>query len=569
MRLSPWGCAVVLLCALPLGAQESAATTQVLHVDSRLVVVDVTVTDSHGAPVHSLPKSAFKLTESGHAQVLSGVEEHTAPRSPDAAKALPLQPGVFSNVVSATPESAPPTILLIDFLNTPLSSQGWVKEKLLEYLRTAPSNGRTAICVLNTRLVMLQNLTSDPTLLRAALEKAQPRASSTGNGDVDRAFDKTQIPEEARDAFRENPAWTEINEHQRADVSLQGFHQLALYLAGIPGRKNLIWFSSAFPLNLLPRWNRSRGDTQWEKEYRETVDLLTRSRVAIYPVDSRGIEIAPLVTSSRSRTAVDFSDVNVETQSAMMEIADDTGGKAFLNTNGIAQAVANVVAAGSEYYTLTYVPTDAEAHGEYRPIHVEVTPSNGYKLSYRRGYDAVVADHAVKAEAKEVADSTVKAAAAFLAPPSTQIGFFARVLPVGGGEVGASLRQATDSGRRGPRNGPIEDAEGGEGRRYRIEYSTDLSNLTITSGEDGKHMAHVEFLALAYDAQGRVLRSYSRPLHMTWTAEQFSTAVQHGARYAQEINLPGDGAITLRLFVHDLTSDHLGSLDVPASALKR
>ena len=555
MRLSLWGCAVVFLVALPVGAQEPAATTPVLHVSSRLVVVDVTVTDSHGAPVHSLPKSAFRLTESGKGQVLANVEEHTAPKKAVVASAPVLQPGVFSNVVSVAPDSSTPTILLLDFVNIPLTSQGWVRAKLLDYLRNAPANQRTAICVLNTKLVMLQNFTSDPALLLAALERAKPQAAAMGNGDVERAFDKTQIPEEALDAYRENPAFTDINEHQRADVSLQAFHQLALYLAGIPGRKNLIWFSAAFPLNLLPRWNRNRGDTNWEKEYRETVDLLARSRVAIYPVDARGIETAPLVTSSRSRTAIDFSDVNVETQAAMMEMADDTGGKAFLNTNGIAEAVADVVAVGSDYYALTYVPALGKARDDYRAIHVDVDAPGGAKLSYRRGYYATPSDGAVEAAGKEEGVSTVQAASSYLAPPATQIPFFAHVVATPASVVKVAEAQH-------------QELAAAHNRRYDIEYSTELRNLTVISTPEGLHTAHVEFLALAYDAQGRIVRSYSRPVHITWTAEQFAAAEQHGARYQQQISLPADGATTLRLFIHDLATNHIGSLDVPAAALK-
>ena len=38
----------------------------------------------------------------------------------------------------------------------------------------------------------------------------------------------------------------------RVKTTLEAFQDLAGYLAGIPGRKNVIWFSSAFPLVLFP-----------------------------------------------------------------------------------------------------------------------------------------------------------------------------------------------------------------------------------------------------------------------------------------------------------------------------
>ena len=35
--------------------------------------------------------------------------------------------------------------------------------------------------------------------------------------------------------------------NQRVGMTLQALQILARYLAAVPGRKNLIWFSSAFP----------------------------------------------------------------------------------------------------------------------------------------------------------------------------------------------------------------------------------------------------------------------------------------------------------------------------------
>ena len=53
------------------------------------------------------------------------------------------------------------------------------------------------------------------------------------------------------------------------------------YLVGLPGRKNLIWFSGSFPVNVMP----NGGDAQdpfaavgnAEAEFRETTNLLARS----------------------------------------------------------------------------------------------------------------------------------------------------------------------------------------------------------------------------------------------------------------------------------------------------
>jgi len=48
---------------------------------------------------------------------------------------------------------------------------------------------------------------------------------------------------------------------QRVEYTLQFLGQLARYLAALPGRKNLIWFSGSFPIYIQPifpwPWTRS------------------------------------------------------------------------------------------------------------------------------------------------------------------------------------------------------------------------------------------------------------------------------------------------------------------------
>jgi VWFA-related protein len=566
---SPLHYAAVLVLALPLAAQTTSQLNEptaagapglTLHANARLVIVDVTVTDAHGAPVHHLGQSAFHLSESGREQRLLHVEEHSgASDAAVAAKAAaslpPLQHGVFTNLVAAQPST--PTILLFDALNTPTASQGWVRRQVLNYLRTAPANTRIAIF----GLVVLQNFTSDPARLRAAMEGVHPQAAAAGNLDAEGPTEEeTNIQSHlladqppvgpGQEGFMEQAlsdfeAITQnVNEAQRATMTLRAFRQIALFLAGIPGRKNLIWFSGGFPLSLIPPRTPTNpaGEPTWKAEYHDTMDLMARERIAIYPVDAHGLEISGAGSS-----------VHMEAQTAMYEMAEETGGKAFMNTNGMGQAVAEVLSSGSDYYTLAYVPTDPNAHGEYRRIRIKVDPSSGYELSYRRGYYANAADIPAVAAGPGGGPTAGQAAAAYLAPPARQIQFFARVLP-----ETASAILAADSPRR--------RLEAAASRRYEIEYSTDLRNLAIKKMADGRRQAHLEFLAMVYDAQGRVIRSDVKALRLTWTLEQLATAAQYGARYRQEISLPVDGT-SLRLILHDLTNGRLGSLDIFAAAL--
>ncbi|SEG53896.1 VWFA-related domain-containing protein [Bryocella elongata] len=558
----------IFLWTLSLAAQsgnQPAPPVVTLHAAARLVVVDVTVTDAHGNPVRHLPESAFHLAEGGRPQILAGMEEHSA--ASDAAAAAragaglpPLQPGVFTNLVP--PPQTTPTILLFDALNTPASSQGWVRRQVMNYLRTAPPNTRIAIFGLNSQLVLLQNFTTDIGRLRAAMAGVHPQGAGPGDLDVEApsaavAQIHSQLMADqppvgpGQEGFLEQALSDfvdidyNVNEAQRATITLRAFHQIALFLAGVPGRKNLIWFSGGFPLSLIPPRTPTNytGEPTWKREYRETMDLLARERIAIYPVDAHGLDVSGASSSER-----------MESQSAMYEMADDSGGKAFMNTNGVAQAVAQVVSSGSDYYTLAYVPSDKNAHGEYRKIRVAVDAPTGLQLSYRRGYYAEPAVSTAIAASDDEGPSPVRAAAAYLAPPATQIQFFARVLPSLAGVV-----PVADSTRR--------QLDPTHNRRYGIEYSADVRSLDVETLPDGRRQSHLEFVSLVYDPRGRVIRSDVKSLHMTWTPEQWVTAVQRGARYQQEISLPAEGT-SLRLIIHDLENGHLGSLDVSATGLE-
>ena len=71
----------------------------------------------------------------------------------------------------------------------------------------------------------------------------------------------------------------------------------------------------------------------------------------------------------------------------MDQMAEHTGGRAFLDTNGLAEAVTKAVDQGSNYYTITYSPTDPKDDGSFRKIQLKLQ-QQGLNLDYRRGYYA-------------------------------------------------------------------------------------------------------------------------------------------------------------------------------------
>ena len=97
-----------------------------------------------------------------------------------------------------------------------------------------------------------------------------------------------------------------------------------------------------------------------------------RRQVAVYPVDARGLFINPYHAGVQlSANYADTRAIPIPMQetsknsfcrpttenATMQQMAEQTGGHAFINTNGLSQAVASAIDSGSNFYTLTYSPT--------------------------------------------------------------------------------------------------------------------------------------------------------------------------------------------------------------------
>jgi VWFA-related protein len=235
----------------------------VLKSESPLVVLDVVVTDKKGQPAYGLKRSDFTVFERDEKMTLQSFEEHRADQALPPAS-LPakqvLAPNVFSNV-SDSPDNGPLNVLLMDALNTPMADQMYVREQMLEYVKKAPEGTRIAIFGLSNRLYLLQGVTTDPAVVKAAAQMFMAA--------------KVPIPPQLR-------GW----------YTLAAMDELARYLSGVPGRKNLIWFAGSFNLGIVPdgdRANRFGSLANFADDTKQTANLLTRSRVAVYPIDARGL----------------------------------------------------------------------------------------------------------------------------------------------------------------------------------------------------------------------------------------------------------------------------------------
>ena len=591
--LTPLLCSGLHAQATP--ASSAAEPTFTLRANTNLVVLDVVVTDSKGKPVHDLKASDFKLQENDAPEQIRSFQEHASARESSAPPApLPgLAPGLFTNFQPA-PRSGPVNILLLDTLNTPLRDQAFVRNQLLDYLKKAPANQQIGIFGLTDHLVILQGITSDPAILRnALLQKKALHASAllddpTGGGGGDGAGATSVSDAVASLGYNPDTLQLLANIQQfeaqqqsaqvqvRAQLTLDALNQLARYLANIPGRKNLLWFSGSLPVSLLPNGdvnNAFAGQQSFQEEFRETSSLLARSQVAVYPIDARGVQNSPTysVAASGTRYAtnpqqagkddIKFSQQNAQENGTMQEVAEDTGGRAFFNTNALTDAVTEAINSGSNYYTLTYTPTEQMSDGQFRRISVSLGQSKD-TLAYRKGYYAEDRNKLGRLDSKaQPADPAVKSAITRSmvrgAPVPTQILFTVRVLP-----ASAATEDTLAKG-----NKLITTSAKGPYTRYAIDFAINPRDFRFTEDGTSFHDA-VEFITFLYNAEGTLINTTGTTLHADFTAPVYQSFLRKPFSYNQDISVPTQGNYFLRIAVHDLNSDHVGAVEIPVATIK-
>ena len=211
----------------------------------------------------------------------------------------------------------------------------------------------------------------------------------------------------------------------------------------------------------------------------------------------------------------------------MQSIASLTGGRAHINNNDLEGVIAESMQSGSSYYTLAYRPTAIEWNGKFRKITLK-TSRRDVKLLYRSGYYATPDVSSPSDDPGRIVAMAMQPSA----PVSTQLIMKARIIPA------KSPGEATG-----------------------IDILIDINDLTLTEEKDQKE-PDVQFVAVAWDANGKQSASFSEEFRSPLTPTQLESLLHTGLQVHQDMLLKA-GAYQLRLAVLDRLSGRIGTLDVP------
>jgi VWFA-related protein len=555
-----------------------------IRVTTHMVVVDVVVTDKEGKPVTDLKAQDFKIEENGKSQkiaVFSAPGERTAP------SAAPLLPGIYSNRPEYRTPPQSVSVILLDAVNTSFKDQAYARSQMLKYLKQQfQPNQRMAIFTLTDSLRELQDFTSDPHILQAALEKYTPqeqKLAKAASPDLPNTMPPPQILSgKAEAAVVYSSPLTPANStivasyglqqfqnaqgsyvhDRRVEITLNAMDTIARALAGLPGPKSVVWLTGSFPFTLIPQNRNVSGEEladvlpgmdqerlgaraagtvaaterqSYSGEIQQTSTRLASAQVAIYPVDVRGLasgmeanmddlaSFQPLHPSDVAQArAVQLSD----TQGTMREIARETGGQAFINQNEIKDSVALVLQSAGSSYTLGYYPSDRKWDGKYRRISIKVDRDK-LSLRHRTGYFAID-----PSQFKGRDSDRVLAAALVQSVPATLVAFSARV-----------KAPAENKGKLG------------------VDFLVDANTFSAEDAKGGKKI-DVSFYAALFSSSGKMLKNASMRANQTLSDGDYQQVMQRGMLLHMDLD-PQKDAKDLRLGVRDNRTGYVGTIDAP------
>ncbi|HEV7893017.1 MAG TPA: VWA domain-containing protein [Pyrinomonadaceae bacterium] len=414
-------CAASLLALSPAAfAQQQQQPTpqqseEVVKIESTLMQAGVTVLDKQGHFVGGLKSDQFELLVDGKPQSISFFEQ-VAAGSPEERAKLALAGDARARAASR-PGDEPQArgravIFFLDDLH--MSIEGVTRaRKLIQHFvdREMGEDDLAAVASASGQLGFLQQLTGNREVLRTAASRLKPWPQAGTDGqlpimseyiaraidvDNDRDLAETYIQVLVRDGMKRPMAEAMVRTRARtillranADTrnTLRSLNSMVRAVAPMPGRKLAFFLSDGFLL--------TRTDTDVADALRDITDAAVRTGMVLYTLDTRGLATDHWLDVGAGSPPPDgganIARVEVGAMSASQEalhlIAEQTGGRAILNTNAQTAALSRTVNETSAYYLIAWRPNAAEQHaGKFRKLEVSVKGRPDLVVLVQRGF---------------------------------------------------------------------------------------------------------------------------------------------------------------------------------------
>jgi VWFA-related protein len=519
-----------------------------------LVQVPVVITDKSGTHVHGLTKGDFHLFENGKEQKITVAEEVNATGKPLPLPANP--PDTFSNLAQSGEPARTVTIFVIDSINTPFLDQDRARRELIKFLSENANAGQVLglVSIGGSGMRVLSGITNDPNILITALKKATGEIPAMQAANVDALAGGTQINagtygptisdvETSVEQFIQNgdPIETGYVQSRAIEATMRAFLDIANSLAGIPGRKALIWATGGFPFYLDSPSSVPGGDLSLL--YERTMHALSDAQVAVYPVDARGlVNYSPMADGAAGQTsAVDSAfahgigrSIQISnrtwlqgsTLDTLRDFAQMTGGRAFYNRNDLHNLFKSAADDSSSYYLLGYYLDTHNDKAGWRKLQVKV-PQKSVDVHCRDGF------FVTKGTLDPTLSRKLDIDTALLSPfDSTGVPVTVRWT----GTTADGTMKKTTFDIHVPASGVMFDAS--QGNHFEVDF-------VARATQNGKPAASV-----GQTANGAI------------PPDKMSEITQQGVRYSNSLELPA-GTYQVRFVVRDNLTGRTGSVSAP------
>lgn len=381
-------------CILVFGLVSFSATSEDYQVTVSSVDVWVKAVDGDGKPVTGLTMDDFEIFEDGKKVTITCFEEQMI-----AGSSAPVQTGKPVQVVSKK------FVLFLDLFNTSLRQYGSIRPHLMDFLNSISTGGHEvmlAALMPNGRLGIIAPFTKDLNRIRILLGKAQagPDRAVTVQKNLDEINQiiadeggtgrgSVELIDKIRDAFQLARGYAH-QEQQLSEYTLQAVEKFAQHMAvqNLGDNSVVVYVSGGFSIDpgrqyydIVSNLASTAGTTEeflalshlqernmdMRSQIKNTLGKLNKMNVTFYTIDTEGLGGAS------------------EYQDSLVEMASETGGTSFYNSQNFKIGLSQVIEDLNHQYLLCFSPPVHTKQAQYHTIKVR-TKRPGVDLRHRKGY---------------------------------------------------------------------------------------------------------------------------------------------------------------------------------------
>jgi VWFA-related protein len=574
---------------------NAESNTLTLHINARLVDVNVVALDKKGRPIADLKADNFEVYDNGVKQRVSRFTQANAstpgpPPVPAAPPAIAGDGQTFSNRAAKEAQSKAiegnTIILLLDGSNLAWADFAVVREQTMRFLKSLPPIERVALYAMRYHgFEVLEEATTDHNVIASRLSKWGPAAQDLANGQDEEMRNRQQIetvhspedmlnvngnytldPDTQDEAL--DPKLRELGSRP-GPIAMTVLGNVARHLALLPGHKSLVWITSD---NVLVDWTRSSITIEKSSKYIEpaalrTQEAMNNAQVSVYPLDAsrleanvinadlgnRNVELTPTFQKppmveheQEGPEATSGGDMNAYTQSRQI----GSGGRLLAQMEQDMHPIQGVFREVADATGGRPLRRSSDIAGQLNSVVADGSAT--YLLGFTPIQPADGQYHLLTVKMMGRRDVVLRYRTGYKYDKESMSlkDRFAQTIwePVDASEIGVTTRVITDA----------------EGQALRVTVAgSDLDLSQQSAVWTGK----LDIFLVQRDAARQHARVTGKTVGLRLQPATYQRAISEGLTFDERIeSTPVTGS--LRVVVVDVNSGHMGSVTVPTAALE-